>query len=74
MMSEARKFSGQVLDATENSAESQAAGDAKQVLWFITPKAFSELLKVSTEYQMLMVTKVTRSMRLVIENLIVPGR
>lgn len=32
-------------------------------LRFITPKAFSELLKLSREYQMLTVTKVTGPMR-----------
>ncbi|GKA40315.1 retrotransposable element Tf2, partial [Tanacetum coccineum] len=35
---------------------------------------FSELLKLSREYQMLMVTKVTGPMRPVTENLLVPGK
>jgi hypothetical protein len=43
-------------------------------LRFITPKAFSELLKLSREYQMLTVTKVTGPMRPVTGNLLVPGK
>lgn len=41
-------------------------------LRFITPKAFSELLKLSREYQMLTVTK--GPMRPVTGNLLVPGK